>query len=79
MRTRLLTLFFVIVASTLVAQDIIKSKSIPTTYDRSSFAVFYIENPAQNHWSEVRPMIDSVIFSDKYDNNNFSNIIIASL
>lgn len=78
MRTRLLTLFFLIFSGTLFAQDIAKSKTIPTTYDRSSFAVFYIENPAQNHWSEVRPMIDSVIFSDKYDNNNFSNIIISS-
>jgi len=78
MRTQLLTLFFLTFAGTLFAQDIAKSKTIPTTYDRSSFAVFYIDNSSQNHWNEVRPLIDSIVFSDKYDNNNFNNIIISS-
>lgn len=62
----------------ILAQDIEKGKKIPSTYDRSSITVFFMKFPGENHSSEVEAKIDKVTFTDKYYNNNLSNLVIQA-
>jgi hypothetical protein len=78
MKTKFFTLIFLMLSTSIIAQDISEAKKIPTTYDRSSFAVFFLDNSSNSHWDKVRAKIDSIVLSDKFDNNNFKNIILSS-
>lgn len=58
----------------LSAQEV-KDK-VPSTYDRSSLTVLYVDFSAENHWQTAKSKVDSLIFSDKYDNHNFDDLLL---
>ena len=58
----------------LVAQDV--KEKVPSTYDRSSLTILYVDFGSENHWQTAKPKIDSLVYSDKYDNNNLDFILI---
>lgn len=60
----------------LSAQDISEAKKVPTTYDRSSVTVIFLDFSTGNYWDQAKAKIENVVFSDKYDNNNFDAIIL---
>jgi hypothetical protein len=78
MRTLCTLILAILSSGLLLAQDILKTKEVPTTYDRSSITVLFIDNASANHWSRVRSKIDSVRFSDKYDNNNINQLYLEA-
>lgn len=43
---------------------------LPSSYDRISLTVFYLENPLSN---STKKYVENVVYSDKYDNNNFDS------
>ncbi len=73
-----LTFFSVILFlfSGLLAQEISQSKQIPTTYDRSSLTVIFVDFSTGNYWEQAKAKIDQVVFSDKYDNNNLDALLL---
>lgn len=70
-----LSLFF-LVLSGLYAQEISQSKQIPTTYDRNSLTVIFVDFSSGNYWDQAKAKIDQVVFSDKYDNNNLDALLL---
>ncbi len=63
--------FLLLISNTTLSQVISNSKSIPTTYDRSSLTVLFLDFSSGNHWNRAKNMIPRVTYSDKFDNNNF--------
>ena len=61
-----------------IAQDVEQTKKIPTTYDRSSLAVFFLDFGSGNYYEQMKQKIDSIVFSDKYDNNNYGEKFIPA-
>ncbi|MDY0347372.1 MAG: hypothetical protein RBR13_00935 [Tenuifilaceae bacterium] len=49
---------------------------VPSTYNRSSLTVLYLDFESGNHWNLAKSKIDSIVFSDKYDNNNLNSLFI---
>jgi FtsZ-binding cell division protein ZapB len=74
---RLLLFFALLIGSFGVFSQEIKEK-VPSTYDRSSLTVLYIDFASGNHWSTVVPKIDSIVFSDKFDNNNIDSRLLKA-
>ncbi len=60
-----------------MAQDIAEANKVPTTYDRSSVTVLFLDFSTGNHWYEAKSKIDNLIFSDKYDNNNLEALLLV--
>lgn len=80
MKTKSLSLFVLMTffVNWLAAQDIEAAKKIPSTYDRSSVTLFYMQFPNEAHATEIQSKIDKVSFSDKYYNNNLSQITLPA-
>jgi len=78
MRTLCTLILAFLSSGLLLAQDVLKTKEVPTTYDRSSLTVLFVDNASASHWSRVRSKIDSVRFSDKYDNNNINLLYLKA-
>jgi hypothetical protein len=60
----------------LLGQEVTSASKVPTTYDRNSLTVLFLDFPNENHWNVVKPKIQEVVFSDKYDNNNFEALLL---
>ena len=60
-----------------LAQDEKEVKKVPTTYDRSSLTLLFVDNQAASHWGEVKEHIPKIVFSDKYNNNNLESLYIS--
>ena len=60
------------------AQDIKNTEKIPSSYDRSAITLFFLDFPGENHSGEIKNKIDQISFSEKYYNNNFSNLTIPA-
>ncbi|MDX9845473.1 MAG: hypothetical protein RBT74_00705 [Tenuifilaceae bacterium] len=58
----------------LTAQDV--KEKVPSTYDRSSLTVLFVDFGSESHWQTAKSKIDSLVFSDKYDNNNIDFMLI---
>ncbi len=58
----------------LTAQDV--KEKVPSTYDRSSLTILYVDFGSENHWQTAKLKIDSLVYSDKYDNNNIDFMFI---
>ncbi|MEN6501057.1 MAG: hypothetical protein ABFC55_01580, partial [Tenuifilaceae bacterium] len=56
------------------AQNAEQPKKIPSTYDRSSITFLYMKVPGENHVQEVESKIGSIVFSDKFYNNNMETL-----
>lgn len=50
---------------------------IPSTYDRSSLTLFYLKFP-ENHADELADVFPKIKFTDKFNNNNLSELIIEA-
>ena len=75
----LLTAGIILLATfSIFAQDVEQTKKIPTTYDRSSLATFFIDFGSGNYYEKMKEKIDSIVFSDKYDNNNYGEKFIPA-
>jgi hypothetical protein len=75
MKRSFLIILSLLITTSILAQDI--KETVPTTYDRSSLTTFYIDFPAGSHWKVAKSKVDSVMFSDKYDNNNYDGRFLA--
>jgi hypothetical protein len=73
MRSTFLVLTLSVLFTGIYAQEV-KDK-VPTTYDRSSLTVLYLDFSSGNHWHTAKAKIDSVMFSDKYDNHNIDFLL----
>ncbi|MFO8020851.1 MAG: hypothetical protein R6U65_00185, partial [Perlabentimonas sp.] len=71
-----LVIILVIISTLTFSQDITEEGKIPTKYDRSSLTVLFIDLPSLKYWNRAKSKIDSVYFSDKYDNNNLESLLI---
>ena len=76
MKRSFLVFLSLCLASHVFAQDI--KEKVPTTYDRSSLTTFFIDFQSGNHWSVARSKVDSVLYSDKYDNNNIDYLLLKA-
>lgn len=63
-------------AITTFAQDV--KEKVPSKYDRSSLTTLFLDFQSGNHWNVARSKIDSVQFSDKYDNNNLNSLLLET-
>ncbi|MFP4556531.1 MAG: hypothetical protein ACLFNU_06650 [Bacteroidales bacterium] len=73
-----LSLFFIFVifGAYTFSQEITEDGKIPEKYDRSSLTVMFVDLPSVKYWNQVKSKIDSIYFSDKYDNNNLESALI---
>ena len=76
MKRSFLVFLSLCLTSYIFAQDI--KEKVPTTYDRSSLTTFFIDFQSGNHWPIARSKVDSVLFSDKYDNNNLDYLLLKA-
>ena len=60
------------------AQDIKSAEKIPSSYDRSAITLFFLDIPGVNHSEQIKNKIYQLSFSEKYYNNNFSNLSIQA-
>lgn len=67
-------LVLTILSATIFAQEI--TDKVPSTYNRSSLTVLYVNFGSGNHWTLAKTKIDSIAFSDKYDNNNLNSLLL---
>ena len=70
-------LFFLVISfitANVFAQEI--SDKVPSTYNRSSLTVLYVNFGSGNHWSLAKSKIDSIAFADKYDNHNLNSLLL---
>lgn len=78
MKSILLSLLLFTPITLVYSQGITSGKTVPTTYDRASLAVFYLDITSGNHDHRVKEKIKQVVFSDKFDNNNYRDLFIPS-
>jgi hypothetical protein len=52
-------------------------QEIPVSYERNSLTVIFVDYPAGNNWSRARTKVEGISFSDKYDNNNLSDMFLS--
>jgi len=60
------------------AQNIKNAGKIPSTYNRSAITLFFLDIPGVNHSEQIKNKIHQLSFSEKYYNNNFSNLSIRA-
>ncbi len=77
MRKLVITSLFISLTVCLFGQDAREGKKVPTTYDRSSLTVLFVDNQTANHWSEAKAKISKIVFSDKYNNNNLQTLLLS--
>ena len=65
---------FTFIAVGVFGQDF--TDKVPSTYNRSSLTVLYLDFGSGKHWNLAKSKIDSIVFSDKYDNNNLNSLFI---
>lgn len=74
---KLYSLFLIVFYSLgLLAQDVSEGNKVPTTYNRSSLTVLYLDFSTGNYWFDAKSKIENVVFSDKYDNNNLGALLL---
>lgn len=73
-----LSLFLCIWAIGLSAQETKLMQKIPSTYDRSSITVLFLDMPSDNHSGDVKGKIEKIAFADKYFNNNVNYLALSS-
>jgi hypothetical protein len=78
MRSFLSIGILVLMCFALSAQDIEEAKKVPTTYDRSSLAVFFLDFGSGNYYETFKGKLENIYFSDKYDNNNYGSRFIPA-
>lgn len=76
MRKTLLSLALLIVALSVFAQSADKIKTVPTTYDRSSLGVLFLNFEGDKYFDRLVDKIGNVSFPDKYNNNNFPTLLV---
>ncbi len=74
MKKMLLFLSFAFFTTSIFSQEI--TDKVPSTYNRSSLTVLYVNFGSGNHWNLAKTKIDSIAFSDKYDNNNLNSLFL---
>jgi len=73
---KLLVLLVLLLPFYLSAQQTTGNQNaIPESYYRNSLTVMFIDQGG-NHWSSARQKAENISFSDKYDNNNISEIFL---
>lgn len=77
MRELVITSLFITLTVCLFGQGAKEEKKVPTTYDRSSLTVLFVDNQTENHWREAREKISKIVFSDKYNNNNLETLFLS--
>lgn len=60
------------------AQELQNTGKISSSYDRNSLTTFYFEVDGDINTSKVRENINSLVYSDKYDNNKLGNVVVTS-
>ncbi len=76
-----LTLLFLICAigfATAQSKDVAKMLKVPDTYNRSSVTLLVLDFPGDYHYNFVRNNLKTLVFSDKYYNNNLNYITLNS-
>jgi len=73
-----LSLFLCIWALGLRAQETKLMQKIPSTYDRSSITILFLDMPSDNHSGDVKGKIEKIAFADKYFNNNVNYLTLSS-
>lgn len=53
-------------------------KKIPSTYDRSSITILYMQFLGENHSQEVKGKVENLAISDKYYNNNLGQVFFSA-
>lgn len=74
----LLFLIYVIGMATAQSKDVAKMLKVPDTYNRSSVTLMVLDFPGDYHYNFVRNNLKSLVFSDKYYNNNLNYITLNS-
>ncbi|MHC1703887.1 MAG: hypothetical protein AB9846_08265 [Tenuifilaceae bacterium] len=78
MRTLSVCFAFCIFTIGLFAQEAKPEQKIPSTYDRSSITFLLLDFPSDNHSGDVKGKINSIVFADKYYNNNVSYLTLPA-
>lgn len=71
----ILLAFFVMYNS--FAQDESIKNKVPSTYDRSSLGILFLNFEGEKNLSQLFEKAKTVVFPDKYDNNNLQSIFIT--
>jgi hypothetical protein len=76
MRKTLLSIALLIIALSVFAQSADKIKTVPTTYDRSSLGVLFLNFEGDRYFDRLVGKVENISFPDKYNNNNFPTLLI---
>lgn len=77
-RLRLLIVPALMFSNFLFSQSGESLKKIPSTYDRSSITVLYMQFSDEKHSQDVKSKVDNLAISDKYYNNNLSQLSFSA-
>ena len=70
MKRTYFVLFLMILGVNSFAQNISETKTIPSTYDRSSLTVLILDFGSENHFDGVKESFSKLAFGDKYYRND---------
>lgn len=70
MKRTYFVLFLIILGVNSFAQNISETKTIPSTYDRSSLTVLILDFGSENHFEGVKESFSKLAFGDKYYRND---------
>ncbi|MDX9854103.1 MAG: hypothetical protein RBS81_10005, partial [Tenuifilaceae bacterium] len=70
MKRTYFVLFLIILGVNSFAQNISETKTIPSTYDRSSLTVLILDFGSENHFDGVKESFSKLAFGDKYYRND---------
>lgn len=77
MRKALFFLLACFVMFSSFAQDAGIKNKVPSTYDRSSLGLLFLNFEGEKNQAQLFEKIKTVIFPDKYDNNNLESIFLT--
>lgn len=77
-RLRLLIVPALMFSNFLFSQSGESLKKIPSTYDRSSITLLYMQFSDEKHSQDVKSKVDNLAISDKYYNNNLSQLSFSA-
>lgn len=77
-RNLFLAIAALLLTNSLFSQNNESIRKIPSTYDRSSITILYMQFPDENHSQDVKAKIGSLAISDKYYNNNLNQLSFSA-